>query len=85
MNTDRYQVMSAQDAQKQGVRDMPEFSDWDCVWVLVKRGDDGSFTYVADDMMEPEDALLVRDLSWVPVLLNELAAELDEAKASKTS
>lgn len=63
------------------VSDVPElainsgFYQKDYFWVLV---DTETNKIVGTDPGEPEDAILVRDLDWIPFLLNEQQDQLDE-------
>lgn len=70
----KYEALFSPDAIQAGIDPMLISGNGrDCCYVVVRRYDDGRVEYVGDDAMEPEDALFVRDLSWVVDLLNQEA------------
>lgn len=44
--------------------------------------DNEKHTIVGEDGGEPEDQLLVRDLAWIPCVLNHLADDINSLRAS---
>jgi hypothetical protein len=71
----RFEVVTHTEAAKRGW--FTGLSENDTCYVLYDTATDPP-TYVADDAMQPEDANLLRDLSWVPVTLNQLADQIQQ-------
>lgn len=72
--SDRFRTVFLEDAQKANLPGADEFHKNAFGWLLYDYSTDPPIL-VGDDIMEPEDALLVRNLKWVVTLLNEINNE----------
>lgn len=72
---DRFRVLFIEDARKQDLEVTDKWHDF-CYHIYDYKTDPP--TFIACDSMQPEDAYFVRDLCWIPELLNRLNKEIDE-------
>lgn len=79
---DRFIVVSIDEAVERGYPTGGEevaYLKWgDLFWCLFETDGEKPIRLVGTDAMEPEDAVLVRDLGWVVQELNQLAQEVKE-------
>lgn len=75
---DRFIVIDADEARDKGYPEAEDYYHGHLCYLLYETDGKMPIRLVGSDAMEPEDALLTRDLRWVVEELNRLAFEAEQ-------
>lgn len=81
---ERFRIFWAETAFENNYPDSDEYEGSHC-YLLYETDGTKPIRLVASDQMEPEDATLGRDLSWVQDELNKLADRIQELELKETA